>query len=624
MQADLSGQKLGGYTLTRLLGKGGMGSVYESYQDAVKRKVAIKVLPQSFAQDAEMVRRFRQEVEVIAALEHPHILPVYDHGTADGINYIVMRYLSGGDLYTRLYTGQPLSLSDIENILTQIGSALDYAHRRGVVHRDLKSQNILFDDEQNAYLADFGIAKLLNATSILTGTGQIIGTPLYMSPEQCNGQPADARSDLYAFGIIAYELLVGRVPFMAETPVAIMFQHVSQAPLPPSHYCPHLSEAVDNVLLKALAKKPEDRFAKASYFTRELLAALRGVASHEVSLVGFEDSAHLRREEKASLTLVKDDTAGAQPSAESSPVQPAALLPPRDEAPPTFDPVPLGMPVTPPLSSPTTPYPAYATPSPYMLSPAPSGTRANPKRRGRGCLLLLALSFVFPIGVLGVLAFDLRQSTPPYCIVRPLNNNTPLYDVDSLEAAEQVGENEALYALALYDGNGAESARWYYLEGARLVEIAAVRSEEACADLLSYNSLSLFQSLGLYVATVDKTAQAAQTASASEIAGVSETVASAVLLNVSTRGGVEVFPIPSRDSTRIFAATSVFKPHVGGRDTTGNWLYIYYFEDDRLADGWAPRRQLEVTDEAIVGLPIIDPNNPPPLPVLPWNEAATR
>ncbi len=174
---DLTGKFVGSYKLERLLGVGGMGAVYVSYQESVQRKVAIKVLPVSLADEPGYLERFKREVELAAHLEHPHILPVYDHGTDNNMSYIVMRLLRGGSLSQRLRSDEPIELAEALKILTQIGDALDYAHQEGVVHRDLKPSNVLFDKIGNAYLSDFGISKLLHSASSLTGTGQIVGTP---------------------------------------------------------------------------------------------------------------------------------------------------------------------------------------------------------------------------------------------------------------------------------------------------------------------------------------------------------------------------------------------------------------------------------------------------------------
>lgn len=228
---DLSGQTLGPYTLLNRIGMGGMASVYRAYQANMDRYVAIKVLPREFAEDPGFVGRFQQEARIIAKLEHRHILPVYDYGEDAGITYLVMRFVDGGTLKD-LVRGVGIDPQDALRLVAQVADALDQAHRQGVVHRDVKPSNVLLDRDGDAYLTDFGIARLAESVSQFTGSGQLIGTPFYMSPEQCRGNPADPRSDIYSLGIMLYELVTGRLPFEAETPIAVVLMHI-QDPLPP-------------------------------------------------------------------------------------------------------------------------------------------------------------------------------------------------------------------------------------------------------------------------------------------------------------------------------------------------------------------------------------------------------
>lgn len=268
---DLSGQSVGPYKLERLLGVGGMGAVYESYQASVQRNVAVKILPASLAHEPGYLERFKREVELAARLEHPHILPLYDHGTdPNGVSYIVMRLLTGGTLSQKLREEGRVELADALKVLRQIGSALDYAHHEGIVHRDLKPSNVLFDKVGNAYLADFGISKLLNTASGLTGTGQLVGTPSYMAPEQWEGEEADPRTDLYAFGALSYTILTGKTPFDAPTPLGLMRKHLYETPQPPTGIQPDLPASVNPVVAKALAKKREQRFQSAASFIAAL------------------------------------------------------------------------------------------------------------------------------------------------------------------------------------------------------------------------------------------------------------------------------------------------------------------------------------------------------------------
>src|SRR5258708_18255439 len=230
---------MGPYRLEVMLGKGGMATVYRAYQASVKRYVAIKVMSPEIASQPGFKERFDREAEVIASLEHPHIVPVIDYGTEEGTNYLVMRYIEGGSLEDRMRK-TPLTLQEAAHFLDQIASALSYAHKRGVIHRDLKPNNVLLDSGENAYLTDFGIARLAQSQTRLTATGSVMGTPAYMSPEQGMGSPVDARSDLYTLGVVLYEMVLNRLPFSADTPAAMIFQHVYEKPKDPPPIRPHL------------------------------------------------------------------------------------------------------------------------------------------------------------------------------------------------------------------------------------------------------------------------------------------------------------------------------------------------------------------------------------------------
>ncbi len=269
------GQMVGPYRIINQIGKGGMATVYKAYQAAMDRHVALKILPVHLAQTAEFTGRFHQEARIIANLEHPHILPVFDYGESDGISYLVMRYLEAGTLKDKLDVGT-LSLAQIDQLFTQLAGALGYAHDHGVIHRDLKPSNVLIDAQGNVFLTDFGIAKLLEGDAKFTQTDAIIGTPAYISPEQGQGQPATRRSDIYSLGIILYEMVTGRVPFTAETPMAVIFKHVSD-PLPlPTAVKSDITPDIERLLLKALAKNPNDRFQSVAEFVAAWKEALPG------------------------------------------------------------------------------------------------------------------------------------------------------------------------------------------------------------------------------------------------------------------------------------------------------------------------------------------------------------
>lgn len=270
------GQMLGPYRIINQIGRGGMATVYKAYQPSVDRYVAIKVLPSQLAESKEFATRFQQEARIIARLEHPHILPVFDYGESEGVAYFVMRYMDAGTLKERMIEGRPLPLQEIDRLFTQLAEALSYAHSRGVIHRDLKPANVLIDAHGNVFLTDFGIAKLLESASPrLTQTDAIMGTPAYISPEQAQGHTVDPRSDIYSLGIILYEMVTGSVPFTAETPLAVLFKHISDPLPPPSLVKPDIPPVIEQVLLKALAKDPRDRFASAAEFSAAWERALQ-------------------------------------------------------------------------------------------------------------------------------------------------------------------------------------------------------------------------------------------------------------------------------------------------------------------------------------------------------------
>jgi hypothetical protein len=237
--------------------------------------VAVKVLSANFAGDPDALDRFRRELDIIAQLEHPHILPVYDFGEIGGSPYIVMRYMGGGSLYDRLRLG-PVPQAEVLAILDQIAQALDFAHARDIIHRDLKPANVLLDESGNAYLADFGLAKTMAGSRDLTRTGTILGTPAYMSPEQARGDKLDARSDVYSFAVLAYQALARQLPFTATTAMEYIQKHLTEAPASIRNAVPEYPPAVDGVLGQAMAKTRDQRPARTTDLMRSLRAALAG------------------------------------------------------------------------------------------------------------------------------------------------------------------------------------------------------------------------------------------------------------------------------------------------------------------------------------------------------------
>jgi len=366
------GQMLGPYRIIEQIGEGGMATVYKAYQASMDRNVAIKVLPSQLAESAEFTQRFQQEARIIAKLEHPHILPVFDYGESDGVTYLVMRYLDAGTLREKMENGRPLPLSEIDRLFTQLAGALNYAHSYGIIHRDLKPSNALIDSHGNLFLTDFGIAKLLESASPrLTQTDAIMGTPAYISPEQAQATKVNQRSDIYSLGIILYEMVTGRVPFVAETPLAVILKHVSDPLPPPSTLKPDIPEAIEKVVLKALEKRPEDRYATVNEFL----------------------SAWKRALDEARSMPASSETVAAHP------------------APPTIPPVQ------------TRPQPVAA--SQNISAPKPASRTQNWIGWGAGCLIGLCLLFAIGGGALYLFRSGVFVSTPPTQTPAPTRTQAP-------------------------------------------------------------------------------------------------------------------------------------------------------------------------------------------------------
>ena len=258
---DLSGRTLGHYRLIGRVARGGMADVYKARQENLDRIVALKVLPPMLRQDDTFQARFEREARAIARLHHPNILTVYDYGEQDDLTYIVMEYTPGGTLQDRMRG--PLPLQEAVGIACHLGRALDYAHRHGVIHRDVKPSNVLFSEEGWPLLSDFGLVKLAHESTGITRPSASMGTPEYMSPEQGRGQPVDHRTDIYALGALLYEMVTGHPPFTAESLVGLIVLHATE-PLPcPRLHRPDLPPEIESVIVKALAKAPEDRYDSA-------------------------------------------------------------------------------------------------------------------------------------------------------------------------------------------------------------------------------------------------------------------------------------------------------------------------------------------------------------------------
>lgn len=277
---ELIGKQLGLYQIISKVGAGGMTVVYKAYQANLDRYVALKVLSPQYIDQPIILERFIQEVQIVTRLEHPHILPTYDYGQEDSYFYIVMRLIESGSLYDRFH-GQPFALSELRKVISQIGDALDYAHSQGIVHRDIKMKNILMDGRDNALLTDFGIAKVLQRDANLTQVGRTLGTPTYMAPEQIQGDPVDGRTDIYALGVLLYQLATGRFPYLADSSPEITMMHLYN-PVPSARAAnPKLPEALDKVIATAMAKSPNDRFATAGEMVRAVQDATFSTLSDE-------------------------------------------------------------------------------------------------------------------------------------------------------------------------------------------------------------------------------------------------------------------------------------------------------------------------------------------------------
>jgi len=318
---DLSGQTFGSYRLEGLLGRGGMGEVYRArHLRLTNRLAAVKILPASFASDPDFLRRFEQEANSAASLDHPNILPVWDYGEQDGTPFLAMPLVPAGSLKELLERRGPLSPAEAERYLAPIAEALDYAHSRGILHRDVKPANILLREDGRPQLADFGIAKAIEAghTGGLTQAGGGIGTPEYMAPEQIEGR-AEPRSDLYALGIALYQLLSGQLPYDGSTPYEVALKQISN-PLPPLRRLrPDLSPAIEAIVARALAKDPAARYPTGRAFAAAFHEAIARPDSVPVPVPGLYD--------QRTMPLQVVPASGAEPggraAASPSPVAPA-------------------------------------------------------------------------------------------------------------------------------------------------------------------------------------------------------------------------------------------------------------------------------------------------------------
>src|SRR6266545_1860041 len=265
----------GRYRVVRKLGTGGMANVYLAEDQELGRRVAIKILDERHAQDEQFVERFRREAKNAAGLSHPNIVSIYDRGESEGAYYIAMEYLEGKTLKELLVARGPTPIRVAVDYTRQILAALAFAHRNSLVHRDIKPHNVIVAPDGRLKVTDFGIAR--SGSSQMTEAGSIIGTAQYLSPEQARGAPVSPSSDLYSVGIVLYETLTGTVPFTGDTPLEIAMKHLSTVPEPPSRIRPEVPHDLDSIVLRALAKRPEERYTRAEEMDADLARVARGL-----------------------------------------------------------------------------------------------------------------------------------------------------------------------------------------------------------------------------------------------------------------------------------------------------------------------------------------------------------
>src|SRR5271154_2018467 len=264
------------YELNHLIARGGMAEVYRAHDRLLDRPVALKVLFPELSIDRTFVERFRREAQAAANLLHPHIVQVFDWGEDDGTYFIVMEFIDGRPLSSILRTAGPLHPDRAAEIAADVALALDYAHRHGVVHRDIKPGNVLITDEGQVKVTDFGIARAINTEESLTQTGAVMGTATYFSPEQAEGIGVDSRSDIYSLGVVLFEMVTGRPPFLGDTPVAVASKHVRDHPPAPRELNPAIPPTFEAIILKAMAKDPAHRYATAEDLRADLLRFTEG------------------------------------------------------------------------------------------------------------------------------------------------------------------------------------------------------------------------------------------------------------------------------------------------------------------------------------------------------------
>ncbi len=405
MTDEFIGKTIDGYEVVSRSGHGGMATVYRARQKSMNdRIVALKILPRHFMRDETYLQRFRREVEIVARLEHRNIVPVYSYGEYDGQPYIAMRYMSGGSVDDLLnLASDALEIDRIVDILTQIAPALDFAHQKNILHRDLKPSNVLLDDDGGAYITDFGIARITggeNQGATITTQG-VVGTPAYMSPEQAKGEDLDGRSDVYAMGVMLFEMATGRRPFVNDTPYGIAVMQVTTPPPTPRAINPRLTGAVESVILKSLKKGRDNRYQTAVQLAASLkMAVERPDTFHDTqprplpikeALELTQQSRtqpHSYLDEKTEESSSKRDQAPAGGAASSSAPSSGQMLQHQPRVPTP----------APPNTHPGTPPPMY-TPQPAMR---PVSQPLRPKRRSGNMWIGIVLGGLIGCALLAV------------------------------------------------------------------------------------------------------------------------------------------------------------------------------------------------------------------------------
>ena len=335
--SNLIGKTLGNYQIVERIGRGGMAEVYKGYHPRLDRHVAIKILHGFLAEGQDFLERFEREAKAVASLRHPNIVQIHDYETKEDQYYMVMEYVDGATLTDVLIqyskSKDTMPLQEVYSIIKQVSDALDYAHKHGLIHRDIKPSNILIDNVGNTFLTDFGIAKIVSSTQF-TATGALIGTPAYMSPEQCKGTDLTHVSDLYSLGIILYEMLTGLVPYDSETPLSVLQKHITE-PVPSLETLrADLPATFEKVIKKALAKEPEDRYQRANEMCKALERALSEVeGTGEKAKADIEEPTPADTTTKPTVVMEGDDITDAtfQPTVVMEETKEEEAVPPVEE-----------------------------------------------------------------------------------------------------------------------------------------------------------------------------------------------------------------------------------------------------------------------------------------------------